>query len=222
MGSPDLPATFAWLDRLLRTHADDEDRWLLPIYEERVPHHPANATPKVLRDEHHKLRSLLIEAAGALDGPHIVLADILQRLAGVLEHHDAREHSSFKGQLDEVMTQAEKDDIIGRMFDRVAALGEPPPRPSVSRRPSEEPSATSAADALREHRESLLSAAPCEHTWAHFTALLAPEGVHAKKLSRQVEATDALLPADNAPLRDRLAHDDRLRLVGILLTGMNG
>jgi hemerythrin-like domain-containing protein len=124
-------------ERELRRHMEDEERHILPLYEERVGHVPGG-DPQFFHLEHRNiLRNLETarEALGKLAADpragrrqaHQLLhqEDLLMHL---LEHHDLRERNILYPCLDRAVSAAEREEILARC-GRTA----PPPVPGPAR-----------------------------------------------------------------------------------------
>jgi hypothetical protein len=113
-----------WLDEQLRWHLQTEDRFLLPVYIERVPEPPRMGRADLLDGDHRAIENLL-DQAGATEGMERLV--VLRRLTHLLEHHDQREAEVFKPLMDEVLGIDERQRILAQIM----ALRPSVPRPSA-------------------------------------------------------------------------------------------
>ncbi|MCA9571300.1 MAG: hypothetical protein KC656_25850, partial [Myxococcales bacterium] len=121
---PGAHARIVQAERTFAAHRAQEETHWLPLYTARCVPHP-NATPTVLLRDHALIASLLAEAPthGGL-----ALVDLLEDLAGALEHHDQRERTHFKPALDAVLTPAERTRLLELHAASEQALDAPPSR----------------------------------------------------------------------------------------------
>lgn len=93
---------------LFQRHRWVEETVWMPLYEARCDP-PENARPRVLLRDH-RLIADLFTAATRVDG--LDLVDVLEDLAGALEHHDLREQTWFKPLLDAALTESESAALV--------------------------------------------------------------------------------------------------------------
>lgn len=107
----------------LVSHMGDEEAILLPIYEERAEYPDAGA-PKLYFDDHAKMRSYIDlfkqTTAEIANEPEMekALLQLLDREAfyqRILSHHDRREREYLYPILDELLTDEEKETLLGRV-----------------------------------------------------------------------------------------------------------
>ncbi|MCC6682635.1 MAG: hemerythrin domain-containing protein [Phycisphaeraceae bacterium] len=120
-------------ERALRIHVRHEDRWLLPIYEQRRCH--ATPRPKVAASvfsaEHQRMLQILGEICAAVHGfaqadappPRDVirLLDAQCTFKRLVEHHNTREHNILYPCLDQVTSLGERHGSIERCIKESAA-----------------------------------------------------------------------------------------------------
>ena len=108
---------------LLR-HMRDEEEFLLPLYDKRCPATRAGAA-KIFFDDHEKMRAFVKlfkeETAKLADNPRpeTVLLMLLDREAfykRLCSHHDRRESETLYPSLDEFTSEAEKRDLLSRVW----------------------------------------------------------------------------------------------------------
>lgn len=108
----------------LTIHADDEELYLLPLYQKRVTI-PRGGTVELFLAEHKKIRAFLAEISGLLNevkgmpepGPHRIIV-ILEReyeFKKLLEHHDMREKNFLYPLLDGSTTAAERKKLLAKL-----------------------------------------------------------------------------------------------------------
>lgn len=95
-------------ERAFAAHRQEEEARWIPLFAARCAHHP-NATPAVLLRDHRLIASLFAHVP-LTDGLRRV--DLLEDLAGALEHHTDRERAYFKPRLDAVVTPAERAALL--------------------------------------------------------------------------------------------------------------
>lgn len=106
----------------LLTHIDEEERYILPRYEQ----HGGDATDAPLRlflGEHQNLRRFLVEFADRLRGwtqaaGDRALLDLLDRQAtfkNLLLHHDLRERNMLYPHLSRCLSAAEQQQLLAQM-----------------------------------------------------------------------------------------------------------
>lgn len=103
-------------------HLAQEDDWLLPLYAARGGPAPRGGAPEVFRLEHARIRELIdrvvarVERLDAAPGARELIA-LLERqatLKHVLEHHTERERAILYPRLQEVVPEAERDELVRR------------------------------------------------------------------------------------------------------------
>lgn len=107
----------------LLAHMRDEEEVLLPVYR-RCSDIPKGGDAKIFLDEHQKMRSfveMFRERTAKLETeaePETLLLTLLdresfyKRLCG---HHDKREHETLYSVLDDITSDEEKEDLLGRV-----------------------------------------------------------------------------------------------------------
>lgn len=117
-------------ERNLRTHMQDEEKILLPIYAERAEI-PRSGGVKLFLDEHEKMLAhieLFKEQTGKLisedvpDDGLILLLDRESFYKRLTNHHDNREHDILFPILDQITTDEEKAEILSRISARPKAF----------------------------------------------------------------------------------------------------
>lgn len=107
----------------LVAHIRDEEELMLPLYRERVEV-PIGGAPEIFSGEHEKLRRLLvlfkdeIEKIRTLDDVELgvlFLIDSQHLFKRLLVHHDTRERKMLYPLLDEVTTEAERQELFARL-----------------------------------------------------------------------------------------------------------
>lgn len=195
------------LDAALRLHMAQEEELLLPAYAPLAVDLPPNAAPRVLRDDHDRIRALLDALASTRDP--LARAEALSRLAGVLEHHDLREARYFQPTLDAGVDPDTRRGWLARIRDEEARLG---PLPDVALRPS----TAGPPDETDPDRAMALAVAldaPLSEVWARVPVPDHPKGPRHHAACAALVAEVEAAP-DLARRRDVLAAlSDRLRLL---------
>ena len=130
----DLKSARDRLDRFraaLVSHIEDEERWILPAYEE-LPH-TTESYSKLYRGEHRKLLAIATEIGERLDAltddpsaaEVISLLDRECFFKDLMSHHDVREQNDLYPVLDKALPPAARDEIWSRLHGDDAAS--PPP-----------------------------------------------------------------------------------------------
>jgi hemerythrin superfamily protein len=110
-------------ERELRVHMDAEEAYILPLYRERAGK-VLGGDPDFFTLEHknilrnletakESLRKLAVDPAAGRRQAHEFL-DQEGMLLHLLEHHDLREKNTLYPRLDEVLTEAEREDLLRR------------------------------------------------------------------------------------------------------------
>lgn len=110
-------------ERDLRHHMDAEEAWILPLYRERVGK-VLGGDPEFFTLEHknilrnletakESLRKMAVDPKAGRRQAHEFL-DQESLLLHLLEHHDAREKNTLYPRLDEVLTDAEREELLRR------------------------------------------------------------------------------------------------------------
>ena len=119
-------AAAAWRQfaEVLAEHADDEERDLLPLYQQRAPI-PHGGTVEIFLAEHKKIRAFLKEItelvaelpADARPEPHKIVTVIEREyeFKKLLEHHDMREMNFLYPLVDRCTTREERQEILSHM-----------------------------------------------------------------------------------------------------------
>lgn len=106
----------------LLAHVSDEETIMLPVYAERVKA-PVGGAVDIFFSEHEKLRQFLalfheeIEKIRQMDDMErgvLFLIDSQHLFKRLLVHHDTREKRMLYPLLDEVTTEAERQELFGR------------------------------------------------------------------------------------------------------------
>ena len=107
----------------LLAHIRDEEELMLPLYRERV-NAPVGGTPEIFQGEHEKLRQFLtlfkeevrkIRALEDIERGVLFLIDSQHLFKRLLVHHDTREKKMLYPLLDEVTTEAERQELFARL-----------------------------------------------------------------------------------------------------------
>ena len=107
----------------LLAHIRDEEELMLPLYRDRVTA-PVGGAPEIFLGEHEKLRHLLglfkkeIEKIRTMDDVELgvlFLLDSQYLFKRLLVHHDTREKKFLYPLLDEVTTDAERQELFARL-----------------------------------------------------------------------------------------------------------
>jgi hemerythrin-like domain-containing protein len=107
----------------LLTHIRDEERLMLPLYRDRVKA-PVGGAAEIFAGEHEKLRQFLalfrqemgkIRTAGDIELGVLFLIDSQHLFKRLLVHHDTREKKMLYPLLDEVTTEAERQDLFAQL-----------------------------------------------------------------------------------------------------------
>jgi iron-sulfur cluster repair protein YtfE (RIC family) len=110
-------------ERELRVHMDAEEAFILPLYRERAGK-VLGGDPDFFTLEHksilrsletakESLRKLAVDPGAGRRQAHEFL-DQEGMLLHLLEHHDLREKNTLYPRLDEVLTEAEREDLLRR------------------------------------------------------------------------------------------------------------
>jgi hypothetical protein len=94
----------------LRLHMDQEERVLLPVFDDHAARAAPNQRPDVVRADHARIRDHLaaIEAPADDVAAVVARAEQLSLLLQVLDHHDRREAGGMLAVLDEIVPAAER------------------------------------------------------------------------------------------------------------------
>ncbi|RMG17708.1 MAG: hemerythrin domain-containing protein [Deltaproteobacteria bacterium] len=120
----DARRAFDDFEALLRAHMADEERWVLPLYAERMAAKgaPPGGGPELFHKEHQKLLSSLEALRSALGnlGPDDLRArlSLLEQeyaFKQLLSHHDAREGSLLYPALDALLSEAEARELFAHL-----------------------------------------------------------------------------------------------------------
>ena len=107
----------------LLAHIRDEEALMLPLYRERATAVVGGA-PEIFLGEHEKLRRLLVLFKAEIEKIRsmkdielgvLFLIDSQHLFKRLLVHHDTREKKFLYPMLDEVTTEAERQDLFGRL-----------------------------------------------------------------------------------------------------------
>jgi len=123
----DFPRALEALDRFeqdLRVHMDQEEKVILPLYEERIGH-VRGGDPQFFYLEHRNilrnldraresLRRLIRESKSGAREAHVFLEEE-SLLYQLLEHHDLREKNVLYPRLSDALSPSEREDVLARL-----------------------------------------------------------------------------------------------------------
>ena len=107
----------------LLAHIRDEEELMLPLYRERVKA-PVGGAPEIFQGEHEKLRQFLtlfkeeipkIRKMDDVERGVLFLIDSQHIFKRLLGHHDTREKKMLYPLLDDVTTEAERQELFARL-----------------------------------------------------------------------------------------------------------
>jgi hemerythrin-like domain-containing protein len=107
----------------LLAHIRDEEVLMMPLYQGRAAA-PTGGAPDIFLGEHEKLRQFLVlfaremeklKTADDLEQGVLFLLDSQHLFKRLLVHHDTRESKMLYPLLDEVTTEAEREDLFERL-----------------------------------------------------------------------------------------------------------
>ena len=107
----------------LLAHIRDEEELMLPLYRARV-RAPVGGAPEIFQGEHEKLRQFLalfkeeiprIRKMDDVERGVLFLIDSQHIFKRLLGHHDTREEKMLYPLLDDVTTEAERQELFGQL-----------------------------------------------------------------------------------------------------------